>query len=59
MSNGRPDHGAGEEPTEEPPPMPFSFKLVVVLGGLYLLWRAVQLVLCLPSLFSGQDCPFL
>ena len=25
------------------PPTPFSFKLVVVLGGAYLLYRAVQL----------------
>ena len=59
MTDGPPDHVSGEDPVEEPPPMPFSFKLVVVLGGLYLLWRAVQLVLCVPSLFNGQDCPFL
>ena len=43
----------------EPIPTPFSFKLVVVLGGLYLLWRAVQLVLCIPSVFQGADCPFM
>lgn len=54
-----PDDDRGPEAGEEPPPTPFSFKLVVVLGGLYLLWRAIQLILCIPSLFSGQDCPFL
>ncbi len=48
----------GGEP-DEVPPMPFSFKLVVVLGGAYLLYRAVQLLLCVPSLFGGTDCPFL
>lgn len=40
----------------EPPPVPFSFKLTLVLLALYLGWRVVQLVLCVPSLFAGTDC---
>ncbi len=53
MTDTPPD---ADQEGEELPPTPFSFKLVVVLGGLYLLWRLVQLVLCIPSLFSGVDC---
>jgi hypothetical protein len=55
----------GDDPTTgpdgnppEPIPTPFSFKVVVVLGGLYLLWRAIQLVACIPSLLRGADCPW-
>lgn len=44
---------------DELPPTPFSFKLVVILGGAYLLYRAIQLVMCIPSLFNGGDCPFM
>jgi hypothetical protein len=56
-----PGNGPGPEEGngDEVPPMPFSFKLVVVLGGAYLLYRVVQLLLCIPSLFQGTDCPFL
>jgi hypothetical protein len=52
------DAEAGEEEWE-PPPVPFSFKLTLVLLGIYLAWRAVQLVLCVPSLFQGIACPFM
>ncbi len=48
------------EPEEwEPPPVPFSFKLTVVLMALYVGYRLVQLAMCVPSFFRGDDCPFL
>ena len=50
------DDPTGDEAPPEPIPTPFSFKVVVVLGGLYLLWRAIQLVACIPSLLRGADC---
>lgn len=56
---GGPDGPDDEDDRAEVPPMPFSFKLVVVLGGAYLAYRVVQLVLCIPSLFRGVDCPFM
>lgn len=53
--------GPDPEPEEdwEPPPVPFSFKLTMVLLAIYLGWRVVQLVLCVPSLFAGTDCQWL
>ena len=54
-----PHEGADEEEAGEVPPMPFSFKLVVVLGGAYLVYRVVQLLMCIPSLIEGTNCPFL
>ncbi len=60
MDEPEPSPGEDEElVADELPPTPFSFKLVVVLGGAYLLYRLVQLVMCIPSLFSGADCPFM
>ncbi|NND83780.1 MAG: hypothetical protein HKN46_01385 [Acidimicrobiia bacterium] len=55
------DEPAPDAPDEEwePPPVPFSFKLTMVLLAIYLGWRAVQLVLCVPSLFAGVDCQWL
>ena len=53
-----PVEGEEEFVADDLPPTPFSFKLVVVLGGAYLLYRAVQLVMCIPSLFNGTDCPY-
>lgn len=54
---GAPGGGGDEE--WEPPPVPFSFKLTLVLLGIYLAWRAVQLILCVPSLFQGVECTFM
>ncbi len=36
--------GCGEVLVEEPPPVPWHFKVLVVATVLYLAWRAVQLV---------------
>lgn len=53
-----------DHPTEAPdeeweaPPVPFSFKLTLVLLVLYLGYRLVQLIMCAPSFFRGEQCPF-
>ena len=49
MSEYLPDQDGGdtdEELFEAPEETPFSFKLMVVLGTLYVAWRLVELVLC-------------
>ena len=49
MSDFLPEHDGDktdEELFEAPEKVPFSFKLMVVLGGLYVVWRFVELILC-------------
>lgn len=57
MSDERPK--ADSDGEWEPPPVPFSFKLTLVLLALYLGYRLVQLVMCVPSFFGRVDCPYL
>lgn len=59
MSDDRQDRSA-EVPEEEweAPPVPFSFKLTLILVVVYLGYRLVQLVMCVPSFFRGDQCPF-
>lgn len=47
MSDYLPDNDErSDEIFEAPEKTPFSFKLMVVLGILYVGWRAVELLLC-------------
>lgn len=59
MSADRPDRADGEADEEwEAPPVPFSFKLTLALVVVYLGYRLVQLIMCVPSFFRGDQCPF-